>query len=198
MSIYAVVCRANSREIWGFFLPFHSQRILEVFSQPFKEECMSDVVRIISIIIFSSHEAIKNQVLHTCDIIFLLRLQGKFDIDHSWEWKGAVFCIQLHEWLSSITVLACWRLTVPEGYPHSSLAKLRHRIQATPRCAFDITSVGQCSSPSRNKIHFECNHFSFAQFRLRPMHLMTYTLIHLNSAFCASNRWLKIEVTAVE
>ena len=23
-----------------------------------------------------------------CDVIFLVRLQGKFEIDHSWEWKG--------------------------------------------------------------------------------------------------------------
>ena len=23
-----------------------------------------------------------------CDIIFVMRLQEKFDIDHLWEWKG--------------------------------------------------------------------------------------------------------------
>ena len=30
----------------------------------------------------------KSQVLHTCDLIFMVRLQGKLVVDHSWEWKG--------------------------------------------------------------------------------------------------------------
>ena len=71
-------------------LRFHSQDQKATFSQPFKEECMSNVVRIGSIIIFHLRIAMKSQVLHTvlCDVISLVRLQGQFEIDHPWEWKG--------------------------------------------------------------------------------------------------------------
>ena len=44
---------------------------------------MSEVVRIGSIIIFHLSKLKKFSIL--CDVIFLVRLQGKFDIDHSWE-----------------------------------------------------------------------------------------------------------------
>ena len=30
----------------------------------------------------------KTQLFILCGVIFLVRLQGKFDIDHSWERKG--------------------------------------------------------------------------------------------------------------
>ena len=30
----------------------------------------------------------KSQVLVLCDVIFLVRLQEKFEIDHSWEGNG--------------------------------------------------------------------------------------------------------------
>ena len=33
----------------------------------------------------------KSHVLHTVAVVFLVRLQGKFEIDHSWEWKGLQF-----------------------------------------------------------------------------------------------------------
>ena len=29
----------------------------------------------------------KSQVVHTVHVMFLVRLQGKFEIDNSWEWK---------------------------------------------------------------------------------------------------------------
>ena len=32
-----------------------------------------------------------SMVIILCDVIFLVRLQGKFDIDHSWEWGGGWF-----------------------------------------------------------------------------------------------------------
>ena len=48
---------------------------------------MSEVVRIGSIIIFHpSKAAMKFFIL--CDGIFLVRLQRKFEVDHSWESKG--------------------------------------------------------------------------------------------------------------
>ena len=58
------------------------------FSQHFKEKCISDVVRIGSTIIFHLSKLWKAKFFILCDVIFLVRLQGKFEIDHSWEWKG--------------------------------------------------------------------------------------------------------------
>ena len=64
------------------------QRSKRTFSQPFKEKCKSEVVRIGSIIIFHLSKLWKAKFFILCDVIFLVRLQGKFEIDHSWEWKG--------------------------------------------------------------------------------------------------------------
>ena len=58
------------------------------FSQPFKEECISEVVRIDSIIIFRLSKLWKAKFFILCDAIFLVRMQGKFEIDHFWERKG--------------------------------------------------------------------------------------------------------------
>ena len=41
-----------------------------------------------SIIIFHLSERWKAKFFILCDVIFLVRLQEKFEIDHSWEWKG--------------------------------------------------------------------------------------------------------------
>ena len=40
------------------------------------------------IIIFHLRKLWKAKFLILCDVILLVRLQGKFDIDHSQEWKG--------------------------------------------------------------------------------------------------------------
>ena len=59
------------------FTPISSKR---TFSQPFKEKCIGEVVRVDGIIIFllSSEEAMKSQVLHTvCYVIFLVIEPGK-------------------------------------------------------------------------------------------------------------------------
>ena len=49
----------------------------------------SEVVRIGSVIIFYLSTLRKAKSFsRLCDVIFLVRLQGKFEIDHSWEWKG--------------------------------------------------------------------------------------------------------------
>ena len=47
-------------------------------------------VRIRSTIIFHQSNLWKARFFILCDVILLARLQGKFDIDHSWEWKGYI------------------------------------------------------------------------------------------------------------
>ena len=70
------------------FEPFHSQS-QEVHSPNLKQEkCISEVVRIGSIIIFHLSKLWKAKFFILCDVIFLVRLQGKIEIVHSWEWKG--------------------------------------------------------------------------------------------------------------
>ena len=49
---------------------------------------MSDVARICSIITFHLSKLWRVKFSILCDVIFLVRLQGNFDIDHSQEWKG--------------------------------------------------------------------------------------------------------------
>ena len=53
------------------------------FSQPFKEKCISDVVRSGSVIICHTCKLWKAKFFILGDAIFLVRLQGKFEIDHS-------------------------------------------------------------------------------------------------------------------
>ena len=68
--------------------PFHSQ-IQKVHSPNLlKKKCISDVVRLGSIIIFHLSKLSKAKFFTLCDAIFLVRLQGEFEVDHSWEWKG--------------------------------------------------------------------------------------------------------------
>ena len=55
------------------------------FSQKFKEKSMSDVVRIGSIIIFHLSKLWKGKFFILCDVLFLERLQEKFEIGQSWE-----------------------------------------------------------------------------------------------------------------
>ena len=53
----------------------------------FQETCISEVGKIGSIIIFHMSKLWKAKFSILCDVIFLVRLQGKFEVDHSWEWK---------------------------------------------------------------------------------------------------------------
>ena len=63
--------------------PFHSQ-VQKVHSpKPSKEKCISDAVRIGSIIIWQLNKLWKAKFFTLCDIMFLVRPQEKFDIDHS-------------------------------------------------------------------------------------------------------------------
>ena len=51
-------------------------------------KCIAEVVRIDSITIFDLSKLRRAKIFIPYDVIFLVRLQGKFDIDTSWEWKG--------------------------------------------------------------------------------------------------------------
>ena len=53
-----------------------------------KRKCISEVVRIGSAIIFHLSKLWKAKFFILGDVLLLVRLQEKFDIDHSWEWKG--------------------------------------------------------------------------------------------------------------
>ena len=68
--------------------PFHSWAQKVYSPNLSKSDCMSDVARICSIITFHLSKLWKVKFSILCDVIFLVRLQGKFDIDHSQEWKG--------------------------------------------------------------------------------------------------------------
>ena len=50
------------------------------FSQLLKEKCITEVVRIDSLFVLR-----KAKFSILCDVIFLVRLMVKFEIDHSWE-----------------------------------------------------------------------------------------------------------------
>ena len=53
-----------------------------------KRKCISKAVRICIKIIFHLSKLWKAKFSLLCDVIFLVRLQRNFDIDHSQEWKG--------------------------------------------------------------------------------------------------------------
>ena len=71
-------------------LPEHrGWRLKSAFSQPYKEKCISDVVRIGSTIIFYLNQLWKAKFSILCDVIFLVRLQEKFEIGSSTKsWSG--------------------------------------------------------------------------------------------------------------
>ena len=66
-------------------LPLQSSK--STFSQHFKDKFIGDAVRIGSIILFHLSKLWKAKSFILCDVRFLVRLQGKLEIDHSWEWK---------------------------------------------------------------------------------------------------------------
>ena len=70
------------------FNPFHSWAQKVYSPNLSKSDCMSDVARICSIITFHLSKLWKVKLSILCDVIFLVRLQGNFDIDHSQGWKG--------------------------------------------------------------------------------------------------------------
>ena len=72
----------------SFYTFFHSH-VQNIHSPNLvKEKCMSEVVISGSMIICYLSKLWKAKFFLLCDVIFLVRLQGKIDIDHSWEGKG--------------------------------------------------------------------------------------------------------------
>ena len=68
-------------------LPLPSSK--STFSQRFKKKCISEVVRIGSMIIFHLSKLWKAKFFSLCDVIFLVRLQGKLKlIWPTLEWEG--------------------------------------------------------------------------------------------------------------
>ena len=53
-----------------------------------EDKFISDVVRIGGTIIFHLSKQWEAKFFILCDVIFQVRLAGKFEIDLSWEWKG--------------------------------------------------------------------------------------------------------------
>ena len=73
---------------WAFFNPFSPKLkkcILPNFKKQSYERCSKNLY---SIITFHLSKLCKVKFSILCDVIFLVRLQGNFDIDHSQEWKG--------------------------------------------------------------------------------------------------------------
>ena len=52
-----------------------------------------------------SYENTKFSLL--CDVIFLVRLQGKFDFDHSWEWLTKIIFLEKFLWPNIMFYLSC-------------------------------------------------------------------------------------------
>ena len=68
-----------------YFLSLSLPSSKSTFPQPFKEKCISEVVRIGSIIIFIwvSYEKEITKFSLLFDVIFVGRPQGEFEVDHS-------------------------------------------------------------------------------------------------------------------
>ena len=69
----------------GWVNPFTPTAISKsTLSQHFKERCISEVVRIVSIIIYHLSKLWKATFFILCGVVFLMRLQEKFELDHCW------------------------------------------------------------------------------------------------------------------
>ena len=78
-------------------------------------------MRIGSTIIFHLSKLWTAEFFILCDVIFLVRLQEKFDIDHSWQWKGEYWFNSLHVHRSQLMTSSYqWRSTTP---PHPPLPR---------------------------------------------------------------------------
>ena len=74
-------------------LAFHTPKFEKCILPTFLKRFMSEVVRIGSIIIFHLSQVWKAKFFILCDVIFLVRLQEKFEIYHSWP-KGLI-CVEV-------------------------------------------------------------------------------------------------------
>ena len=89
-SVFLVVVFGASSTFLKFRTPFHSWAQNVHSPNLLKRKCTSEVARICIIIIFHLSKLWKAKFSILCDVIFLVGLEGKFDIDHSQEWKGYI------------------------------------------------------------------------------------------------------------
>ena len=85
---YIIVIVVVTREAQSSRLNLKFTDVDYTFSQPLKEKCISEVVRIGSISIFRLVLAMKSHVLHTVLCNMSDEAAGEIKVDHSWEWKG--------------------------------------------------------------------------------------------------------------
>ena len=76
-----------------------------------KSDCMSDVARICIIITFHLSKLWKVKFSLLCDVIFLVGLEGNFDIDHSQEWKGYIACRERRVFLALLLLIDIYAWT---------------------------------------------------------------------------------------
>ena len=127
-TVHLVIIKMEITSLVHFSLTLSLPSIKGIFSQLFKEKCVSYVVWIGSVILFYLSKLWKAKFSILCDEIFLVRLQGKFDIDHSWEWKwkvgrmiflilqqeGQVSCQARWSWMIIRITAQSWRNTWPQ------------------------------------------------------------------------------------
>ena len=75
-------------EVWSSKTGMWMRLTLSLPSSTFSTEMYKEVARIGSIVILYMSKLWKARFFMLCDVIFLVRLQEKFEMDHSWEWKG--------------------------------------------------------------------------------------------------------------
>ena len=74
-----------------------------------KRKCISEVVRIGGTMISRLSKLSKAKFSILCDVIFMVRLQGKFVIDHSWELLcggSIVSCDVVRSWQNAANIVA--------------------------------------------------------------------------------------------
>ena len=74
--------------LWPYQLTPSLPSSNSTFFHPFTEKCIGEIIRFGCIIIFHLSKRWKAKFSILCDVVFLVRPQGKFEIDHSWEWRG--------------------------------------------------------------------------------------------------------------
>ena len=90
LSLSMIVGPAASIKRWGLARIWDRRSTSKTtFSQPFKETGISWAVRIASIIIFHLSKLWKAKFFILCDVTFLVRLQGKIELDHPNGRRGA-------------------------------------------------------------------------------------------------------------
>ena len=101
-----------------------------------RENCRLGIRETIYHLIRFAQPKINDQFFMLCDTTFLVRLQGKFEIDHTWEWKG--------QWLWSNQ-----RSNTSTRFlgNYSCLTLIRYAMRHTWRFAVWFSSSLTCPSP---------------------------------------------------